>query len=1381
MGVVKKASISWLSLTMLLFTAQSVRAAVDIDIIALYSPSAEALFADTPTRIEALFTEANQVHNNSLTGITLNTVLIMPYNGPDTSNINSGALNTMDSDPVLALLKATYGADLVVLFTESSGSLCGLGRVGQGTAVDGISPFEFNRDATSWSTSAIDCDGQTVAHEIGHNFGLSHSEVQGNVGNIVDYGRGFGVNNSFSTIMAYANFFGSAVSLNRFSKWDDNNCLGQPCGIEPGLFSEADAFRAMALVDEDIAGYFPSQIVADSQDTDGDNMPDTWEWENGLNGFIAIDGPQDLDNDGWSNVQEFYAMTEPRNASSFPVPGNGDSDGDGINDPQDEFPFDPNETIDTDADTIGDEADLDDDGDGMDDDFETFHGYNSLNANDAGDDSDADGATNLQEYKSGTDPTSNLSNPETQDVFRVSISTSGSQGVQHSGVPLDVDDNPLTLSRDGRHVAFESDADNLVEGDVNLAKDVFLHDRLSGLTNLVSLANDGTQATSDSYGPAMARDMLTIAFVTETDLVALDTNGLADVYLRDVDNNLTEFVSVSTEGTQGNSNSGSPALSSNGQHVAFHSYANSLVDSDNNGLIRDIFLRNRTGLSTSIVSLSSSGEQGNGSSEKPDISGSGALVAFHTFATSLLLDDTNSGFPDTLIHDTDSQQTTVISVDSNDAQTSGNSFSVAMSEDGRWVAFQSDSFGLVPGITNGNVDVFLRDQILGDTTRVSVSSSGEQANGNSKNASISDNGRYIVFESAASNLVEGDDNGVDDIFMHDTATGNTILISKNLSGEPANGHSRNPKISGDGTAVAFTSYATDLVYWDQNAQADVFVMETGVTLLLDSDNDGVEDDNDNCKDIANVEQLDTDNDGVGDACDAFPLDESETVDTDVDGIGNNADLDDDGDGLPDTYELANGLNPLDAGDAGLDNDLDGLSNFDEFRLGTDINDADTDGDGIDDNVDNNPLVFDDVDPILYSGKVIILPDINADGVKEIGLLRVDIVESKVRLEILNGKDRVSLDEIVWVDNFSDVTLSLHIIPDMNNNGFDEVGLFGIQDIQNNEGKPQMFVRDLKTGNKVGDVYNWVANWKEVSALILDDMTGDGISEIAIQGRFEEGKRPQLVVKTGNTNTILDTYTYPDLLVSPHYYQHSDISGDGVKEIATFGRLLSNNKIQTKIADGMDALTKMPAYNFPDKWDNVSWHRLDDSNGDGQDDWGMFGTFREDGRPQLVNKDGVSPMGALRIFAWPLEMQNAQFFRIPDMNNDGVDEVAAAGQRSNNGRYQFQVQDGTDRNVLLANHNLNLDFESVTYHVLPDLSGDEKAEIGFMGINPQGDYELVIRHGDAANGEYATYNLGSDWQNTPAITSLGDTDDDGLPDLLVYGQNASGNELRLENY
>lgn len=424
----------------------------------------------------------------------------------------------------------------------------------------------------------------------------------------------------------------------------------------------------------------------------------------------------------------------------------------------------------------------------------------------------------------------------------------------------------------------------------------------------------------------------------------------------------------------------------------------------------------------------------------------------------------------------------------------------------------------------------------------------------------------------------------------------------------------------------------------------------------------------------------------------------------------------------------------------------------------------------------DPSTVPDPDPTLYTGQMHILPDTNGDGISELGIMTVDTAESTVNLVILSGKDRSELNEVVWVDRYDDSSISLHVMADMNDNGVDDIALFGIQDSVGNEGKAQAFVRDLMTGNKVGATVNWVANWTEITPMIMEDMNGDGLSEIAIQGRFKEGNRPQLVVKIGGTNSIMDTYSYPDLFVSPQYYQHSDINGDGFPEVSTFGRLSKNNKIQVKIASGIDAGTRSPAYNFPDKWDDISWHRLDDSNADGQDDWGMFGTLREDGRPQLVNKNGTSPMGALRIFAWPAEMQDAKFFMIPDMNNDGVNEVAAAGVRSNNGRFQFQVQDGTDRNMVLANHNLNLNLTNVTYHVLPDMNGDEMAEIGFLGMNASGEYELIIRHGDTANGEYSTHNLGSDWQSAPSVTSLGDTDDDGSPDLMAYGQNSSGDQL-----
>jgi hypothetical protein len=545
--------------------------------------------------------------------------------------------------------------------------------------------------------------------------------------------------------------------------------------------------------------------------------------------------------------------------------------------------------------------------------------------------------------------------------------------------------------------------------------------------------------------------------------------------------------------------------------------------------------------------------------------------------------------------------------------------------------------------------------------------------------------------------------------------------------------------------------------------------------LTDTDGDGIPNDCDQaCIDVGMTADTDDDGDGVADDLDAFPLDATEVLDTDLDGTGNNADTDDDGDLLPDSFENDNGLDPLDKEDALLDKDQDNLSNIDEYNLGTDINNVDTDGDGITDDIDDRPLDFDNAFPGIYRGELYLLPDITDDGVQEVGVLSVNIELSQIELEVIDGKRKTPLKMLIWIDIYADETLSLHVIDDMNDNGSAEVGLFGIQDTANNANRPQMIVRDLDSDIRVS-LLNWPANWSEVKAMVLPDMTGDGVAEVAIQGRFKQGSRPQLVVRDGLTSAAVNTYSYPNLFNGPIYNVHSDVDGDGFAEISTFGRISRNNKIQIKIADGLNPANRLKAYNFPDKWDNISWHQLSDSNSDGKPDWGLFGVNREDGRPQLINKEGADPKGALRIFGWSDDMQDAKFFRIPDMNNDGVDEVAAAGRRSN-GRYQFMIKDGADRNSVLANHNLNLPLENLSFHVLPDLSGDEKAEIGFLGINSVGEFELVIREGEVANGEWLTHDLGSDWSVGISIESLGDTDGDGAPNLVIYGQNAVADKL-----
>jgi len=199
--------------------------------------------------------------------------------------------------------------------------------------------------------------------------------------------------------------------------------------------------------------------------------------------------------------------------------------------------------------------------------------------------------------------------------------------------------------------------------------------------------------------------------------------------------------------------------------VAFYSDSDNLVPDDTNDQ-RDIFVHDRGTGQTTRVSVDSSGAQGNNNSEYPAISADGRFVAFMSLATNLVAGDTN-GVMDVFVHDRGTGQTTRVSVASGGAQGNGTSAVPAISADGRFVAFYSYANNLVPGDTNRRSDVFIHDRGTGQTTRVSVASGEAQANDSSEYPAISADGRFVAFESYADNLVAGDTNGVDDIFVRD--------------------------------------------------------------------------------------------------------------------------------------------------------------------------------------------------------------------------------------------------------------------------------------------------------------------------------------------------------------------------------------------------------------------------------------------------------------------------------------------------------------------------------------------------------------------------------------------------------------------------------------
>ncbi len=411
-----------------------------------------------------------------------------------------------------------------------------------------------------------------------------------------------------------------------------------------------------------------------------------------------------------------------------------------------------------------------------------------------------------------------------QSTERVSVATGGAEATDSSSFPA--------ISADGRFVAFESSASDLVGGDTNSANDIFVHDRQTGTTERVSVATGGTQATGgDSYYPAISADGRFVAFYSgATNLVSGDTNGKADVFVHDRQTGTTERVSVATGGTQATGgDSYNAAISADGRFVAFYSAAGNLVSGDTNGT-DDVFVHDRQTGTTERVSVATGGTQATGgTSYNPAISADGRFVAFQSSDIDLVSGDTNGAY-DIFVHDRQTGTTERVSVATNGTQATGDSFNAAISADGRFVAFNSTAAALVSGDSNSASDIFVHDRQTGTTERVSVATGGTEATGSSFYAAISADGRFVAFHSSAGDLVSGDSNGTYDIFVHDRQTGTTERVSVATGGGQATGGSSTiPAINADGRFVAFESYATDLVSGDTNGANDIFVRDRGTS------------------------------------------------------------------------------------------------------------------------------------------------------------------------------------------------------------------------------------------------------------------------------------------------------------------------------------------------------------------------------------------------------------------------------------------------------------------------------------------------------------------------------------------------------------------------
>jgi len=395
--------------------------------------------------------------------------------------------------------------------------------------------------------------------------------------------------------------------------------------------------------------------------------------------------------------------------------------------------------------------------------------------------------------------------------------------ITSAGIQANGNSEEPSISTSGSIVAFISEATNLVPGDTNGVQDVFVHDR-AGITERVSVASAGTQGDHEAFTLNLSSDGNFVAFGSyATNLVLGDTNNMVDVFVHDRDADITERVSIASDETEADNESFSPAISSTGRFVAFRSDATNLVAGDTNDN-SDIFVRDRQTGTTERISVATGGAQANDRSFFPAISADGRFVAFSSEASNLVAGDTNN-LADIFLHDRQ-DDTTVLITGPAEFNTGITIIFVApiISPDGDFVGFRSNADDLVPGDTNNSFDSFLIDRDTLIEERSSVSSSEVEGNSDSGRPSISSNDRFAVFSSNATNLDSEDTNGFEDVFVRDRDAGRTRRVSLTFDGSEGDNRSFSAVVSGDGEFVAFTSLAKNLVANDTNDFFDIFVI-----------------------------------------------------------------------------------------------------------------------------------------------------------------------------------------------------------------------------------------------------------------------------------------------------------------------------------------------------------------------------------------------------------------------------------------------------------------------------------------------------------------------------------------------------------------------------
>lgn len=414
-----------------------------------------------------------------------------------------------------------------------------------------------------------------------------------------------------------------------------------------------------------------------------------------------------------------------------------------------------------------------------------------------------------------------LSPPTGLPIERVSVDSAGNQQTNSGFAPTSPD-----ISADGRFTTFLSRSTNLVTTTTLTNLQQFHHDRETGLTQATSLTAAGLQDGStdqSSYRSALSANGRFASFIhSGGNLAPPDTNAKKDVLIRDLWTLTTTRASLGSAGESSTDHCTQFSLSASGRFMVFQTAGSGLIASDTNG-VADLYLRDLALNVTSRISVSTAGVEGNGASSLGWISANGRYVLFSSAASNLVVNDTNAS-GDAFLRDLQTNTTTRVSTDGAGAQATGPSTGIGLSADGVWALFDSSAANLVVGDTNGKFDVFRKNTSTGAIQRVSVSTSGAQADQNCFGYGISADGRFVLFESIAGTLDGVNPTAITYLYVRDCDTGVTRKVNRGYNGVAPDGHSSNAAISADGRYIIYNTVATNHIPDDTNATDDAYVV-----------------------------------------------------------------------------------------------------------------------------------------------------------------------------------------------------------------------------------------------------------------------------------------------------------------------------------------------------------------------------------------------------------------------------------------------------------------------------------------------------------------------------------------------------------------------------